>query len=272
MRRPPLEPWLPLFLRSWPPRCPAALAQGARCTARYAPAPALEDLGWQDLCRGLRDPRLITHAWARAQMGAWVPQALPARRHTLRDVLAQLARHPARLRDLSLAEVLAREEFARRRKAVAQPQQGLRPPRRPRDAQAQPPVNVAALAQGLETFCQRRQPTRDPLPLAQRRPLVAFLIDCVIVHDTQGEIRSVGPTGPKGATTPFCHVRLDSLDAETLLIPATRLLGGRQMADQLQGLLLPLRPTTPHHDGALHLAGARDLLERTQPPRLETRA
>jgi site-specific DNA recombinase len=43
---------------------------------------------------------------------------------------------------------------------------------------------------------------------------VAWLIERVIVTDTQVAIRYVGPTGPTGETTPFCHVRLDYLDLE----------------------------------------------------------
>ena len=191
------------------------LAQGERCTARYAPAHALDDLVWQDLCRVLREPSLITHELERAQMGEWLPQALHARRQTLRDVLAQLERQQARLLDLYLAEVIEREEFERRRKEVAQTQQGLRQQLRQLDAQAQQHVNVAALAQGIETFCQRMQPTLDNLTFAQRRQLVELLIDCVIVNDAQVEIRYGVPTGPKGETTPFCHLRLDYLDLET---------------------------------------------------------
>jgi site-specific DNA recombinase len=191
------------------------LAQGERCTARYAPAHALDALVWQDLCRVLREPSLITYELERAQMGEWLPQALQARRQTLRDVLAQLERQQARLLDLYLAEVIEREEFERRRKEVAQTQQGLRQQLRQLDAQAQQHVNVAALAQGLEKFCQRMQPTLDNLTFAQRRQLVELLIDCVIVNDAQVEIRYVVPTGPKGETTPFCHLRLDYLNAPT---------------------------------------------------------
>jgi site-specific DNA recombinase len=149
------------------------LAQGERCTARYAPAHALDELVWQALCRGLRAPHLITHALERAQRGAWLLQALQARRQTLRDVLAQLERQQARLLDLYLAEVSEREEFERRRTEVAQTQQGLRQQRRQRDAQAQQHVNVAALVQGIETLCQRMQPTLDNLTCAQRRQRVA---------------------------------------------------------------------------------------------------
>ena len=189
------------------------LALGERCTARYAPAQVLDALVWQDLCRVLSEPALITHELERAQMGAWLPQALHARRQTLRDVLAQLERQQARLLDLYLAEVIEREEFARRRKEVAQSQQGLTQPLRQLETQAQQHVNVAALSQGIEAFCQRLQPTLDQLTFAQRRQLVELLIDRVIVNDTQVEIRYVVPTGPKGETTPFCHLRLDYLDS-----------------------------------------------------------
>jgi site-specific DNA recombinase len=41
-------------------------AQGERCTARYAPAQALDELVWQDLCRVLTHPALIIHELARA--------------------------------------------------------------------------------------------------------------------------------------------------------------------------------------------------------------
>jgi site-specific DNA recombinase len=189
------------------------VALGERCTARYAPAQALDELVWQDLCRVLREPTLITYELARAQRGEWLPQALQARRQRLRDVLAQLERQQARLLDLYLAEVIEREEFERRRKEVAQTQRGLTQQLRQLDAQAHQHVNVAALAQGIEAFCQRLHPTLNNLTFAQRRQLVELLIDRVIVNDTQVEIRYVVPTGPKGETTPFCHLRLDYLGA-----------------------------------------------------------
>jgi len=67
-------------------------ARGERCTARFAPAQALDELVWQDLCRILSEPALITHALTRANSGEWLPQALQARRKTLRDALTQLER------------------------------------------------------------------------------------------------------------------------------------------------------------------------------------
>ncbi|HSF34084.1 MAG TPA: recombinase family protein [Candidatus Tectomicrobia bacterium] len=185
------------------------LALGERCTARYAPARALDELVWHDLCRVLRHPARSTRELERAQMGEWLPQARQARRQTLRDVLAQLERQQARLLDVSLAEVIEREEGERKRKEVAQSQQGFRQQLRQLDVQAPQHVHTAALAQGIETFCQRTLPTSDKLTFAQRRPRVALLMDRVIVNDTQVAIRYVVPTGPKGETTPFWHWRLD---------------------------------------------------------------
>jgi site-specific DNA recombinase len=71
-------------------------ARGDRCTARLAPARALDAWGWQELGRILREPALITQARARAHGGAWLPQALQARRKTLREALAPLERQQAR--------------------------------------------------------------------------------------------------------------------------------------------------------------------------------
>ena len=161
----------------------------------------------QALCRGLREPALSTPARERAQRGAGLPQALHARRQTLRAVLAPLERQPARRLAVSLAEVSARAAGARRRKEVAQSPQGFMQPLRHRAAQAQQHVHVAAWAQGIEALGHRRQPTVDQWTFAQRRPRVAWRMERVIVNERQVDIRSVVPTGPTGETTPFCHWR-----------------------------------------------------------------
>jgi site-specific DNA recombinase len=187
-------------------------ARAERCTARFARARALDELVWQDLYRILREPALMTPALARAHGGEWLPQALQARRKPLREALAQLERQQARLLEVYLAEIIGREEFERKRQEVPQTQQGLSQQLRQLEAQAQQQVATAALAQGLEAFCQRLHPTLDQLTFAQRRQLVELLIDHVIVPHDQVEMRYGVPTGPTGETTPFCHLRLDYLD------------------------------------------------------------
>jgi site-specific DNA recombinase len=189
-------------------------ATGQRCTARYIPATALDHLVWQDLCQILAEPSLITHELERAQMGEWLPQALQARRKTLQDALAHLERQQTRLLDAYLAEIIGSDEFERKRQEVQQTHNGLSQQLRQLDAQAQRQIDVAKLAEGITSFCQRLQPTLEQLSFAQRRQLVELLIDCVIVTNGQVEIRYVLPTGPAGETTAFCHLRKDYFQLE----------------------------------------------------------
>jgi hypothetical protein len=108
-------------------------------------------------------------------------------------------------------------------------------------------VNVAALSQGIAALCQRLQPTLDQWTFAPRRQLVAWLIDRVIVNDTQVEIRYVVPTGPTGETTPFCHLRLDYLHLPAPFIGAIdhieRIALRREVGQQVAALLRPAMPT-----------------------------
>ena len=188
-------------------------ARGEGCTAWVAPARALDEWVGPDRGRLLSAPARMTQALARAPGDAWRPQALPARRKILRAALTQLARQPARRLEVYLAESIGRDACERTRQQVTHTPQGWTQPRRPLAAQAQPQVDSTAWAQGLEACCRRWQPPLDQLLCAQRRPLLERLIDHVIVTHDHVEIRSVVPTGPKGETTPCCHVRLDYLDA-----------------------------------------------------------
>src|SRR5215831_18813270 len=63
-----------------------------------------------------------------------------------------------------------------------------------------------------------------------------------------------------------------SLDAEAFFIQATGFLCGGHSADQIQRLLIPLGPTTQHHDWAIRLSCTVDRLQLDQPAWLEARA
>lgn len=179
------------------------IAAGQACTARYAPAAALDQLVWQDLCALLQQPALVTHELARAQSGEWLPQALQARRRTLSQALAQLERQQARLLDAYLTEIIGPDEFERKHRELMQLQHGLTQQLRQLEAQAQQQLETANLAQHIEAFCQRLQPTLQQLNFAQRRQLVELLVDRVIVDDDKVEIRYAIPTSPKGELHPF---------------------------------------------------------------------
>src|SRR5215813_8960316 len=211
-------------------------AANHRCTARYAPAHALDTLVWQDLYRVLTEPALITHELARAQGGEWLPHALQARRHTLRKALAEVERQQARLLEVYLAAIIGREEFDRKHQELTQTQHGLAQQLRQLELQAQQQVDVAVLAQGIEAFCHRIGPTLEQLTFAQRRQLVTLLIDRVIVSDGQVEIRYVVPTGPQGETVPFCHSRLDYFNAKSRSVALAGQFAGRFGSTQVPRL------------------------------------
>ena len=187
-------------------------AKGERCTARYVPTRALDELVWQDLCCLITDPGLITHELERAQAGEWLPQALQAQRNTVRQALARLERQQERLLEVYLAEVILRDEFERKRQELTQTQNGLRQQLRLLDQQAHKQIETLALAKNIQEFCKRIQPTLESLDFDQRRHLVELLIDRVIVDNENVEIRFVIPTSPKGETSRFCHLRTDYFD------------------------------------------------------------
>ena len=187
-------------------------AKGERCTARYAPAKTLDELVWQDLCCMIADPVVITHELQRARSGEWLPQALQGRVKTLQGTLAQLERQQTRLLEVYLAEIIARDEFERKRQELAQTQGALKGQLRQLEAQAQQQIDTLELADNIQTFCERLHPTLEALNFSQRRQLVELLVDCVVVEDEEVEIRYVIPTTPKGETSRFCHLRLDYFD------------------------------------------------------------
>jgi site-specific DNA recombinase len=193
-------------------------SQGQRCQSRYAPAGALDELVWQDLCHLMTHPELIAQALERAQSGEWLPQQLQARRKTLKQALAQLTRQDKRLLEAYLAEVIALSELERKRQEIAQKHQALQTQLRQLEAQVEKRVEVTAIAASIKAFCQHIQQGLEKTTFAQRRQLVELLIDRVIVDDDQVEIRYVIPTSEAGTQTRFCHLRTDYFCASLRLV------------------------------------------------------
>jgi site-specific DNA recombinase len=195
------------YYSCWGSKDPLRTAQGERCTARYAPSKALDSLVWEDLCKIISTPELITHALERAQSGEWLPQALQSRKETLSKSLKQLERQQERLLEVYLGEVIEREEFERKRKELRDTQNALQRQLRQLEAEVQKQLDVAELASGIGDFCKRIQPTLSTLTFQQRRELVTLLIDRVVIDDGKVEIRYVIPTSPAGEEKLFCHLR-----------------------------------------------------------------
>lgn len=188
------------------------------------PSQALDELVWQDLCCIVADPNLITHELERAQAGEWLPQALQAKRNTVRQALARLKRQQDRLLEVYLAEIIMRDEFERKRQELTQTQNGLQQQLRQLEHKAKKQLETLTLANNIKEFCQRIRSTMDDLNFEQRRQLVELLIDRVIVDDEKVEIRYVIPTSPNSENTRFCHLRTDYLNDKTPKVHQTQVL------------------------------------------------
>src|SRR5215470_4115993 len=205
---------------------PLRAAQGQRCTARYIPAGQLDELVWADLCALLTDPAQVTRALARAQGGAWLPQELQARQATIRQTLGQLDRQQHQLLDAYLAEVVTLPELDRTRQDLDRRRDTLLAQQRQLDAAARQKLELGAVADGIEAFCQTIRAGLATATFAQRRQLAELLIDRVIVTDGQVQIRYVLPTSADGPHRPFCQLRKDHLDGPPAGVAGDELLGG----------------------------------------------
>jgi site-specific DNA recombinase len=199
---------------------PLRVAQGQRCTARYIPAGQLDELVWADLCALLTDPAQVTRALARAQGGAWLPQELQARQATIGRALGQLDRQQQRLLDAYLAEVITLPELERKRQDLDRSRDTLLAQQRQLDAAARQRLELGAVADGIEAFCQTVRAGLATATFEQRRLLAELLIDRVVVTDGEVEIRYVLPTSPDGPHRPFCQLRKDHLRRSSRRSPA----------------------------------------------------
>jgi site-specific DNA recombinase len=219
-------------------------AQGQRCSARYTPAEQLDELVWADLCALLCDPARVARALERARGGAWLPQALQARQTTIRQALAQLERQQQRLLDAYLAEVVGLAELEHKRQELDRRRATLATQRRQLDAIAEQRLELRAVADGIQAFCQTIRAGLATATFAQRRLLVELLIDRVVVTDDRVEIRYVLPTSPDGPHPPFCQLRKDHLHP-----PAQ--LGQPNQIDQRQVLVKVGQPVLDRLVGSL---------------------
>ncbi len=193
-------------------------AQGQRCTARYIPGRALDDLVWQDLCAVLTEPEHLAAALRRAHGGQWLPQELQARQATLRHAVTQLETSQQCLLDAYLAGVLTLLVFERKRHELTRRQEALQSQQRQLDAVAQQHITLSAVAQSLEAFCLQVRDGLHAATFEQRRALVELLIDRVVVTDGDVEIRYVFPTTSHGPPMRFSHLRVDYLNLVPLPI------------------------------------------------------
>jgi site-specific DNA recombinase len=112
-----------------------------------------------------------------------------------------------RLLDAYLAEVITLPELERKREELNRRHAALLAQQRQQDAIAQQRLELSAVADGIEAFCQTIRAGLATATFIQRRQLAELLIDRVIVTDSEVEIRYVLPIAPDGPHRPFCQLR-----------------------------------------------------------------
>ena len=179
------------------------VAQGQRCSSRYIPAGQLDELVWADLCALLTDPAQAARALTRARGGALLPQELQAGQAAIGQALGQLERQQQRLLDANLAEVVGLPELERKRQELDRRRAVLLVQQRQLDTAAEQRLELAAVADRIDRFCQTIRAGLATATFERRRQLAELLIDPVIVTGADVEIRYGSPPPRTGRTAPF---------------------------------------------------------------------
>lgn len=185
------------------------IAQEQRCTARYVPAKQLDDLVWQDLCSVITSADILRFALERAHGGHWLPQELQSQLEALNKASKQLENQQERLLEAYIASIIQLPEFERKRKELLQKQEALHKQKNQLQATSTQRITLSQVADSMEAFCAKIQPTLEHANFEQKRQLIELLIDRVVVLDSDVEIRYVIPTQSDGPHIPFCHLRSD---------------------------------------------------------------
>ncbi len=188
---------------------PVLSCREERCRARHIPMRQLDEVVWNDVCAVLEHPETLAVALARAQDGAWLPQALQARRATLRTAQRTVQQQIERLTQAYLEQILSLDEYRRRRHDLEQRVTALAQQAAELDVQVDHQAELAQAIGHMTTFCERVSASLATATFAQKRQLVELLIDRIVVTNEEVEIRYVIPTSPRSEHIHFYHLRID---------------------------------------------------------------
>jgi site-specific DNA recombinase len=188
---------------------PARSGREQKCRNRLIPMKQLDEVVWADVCDLLMHPQALRQALERAQSGEWLPQELQGRRENLRKAGVSLSHQIDRLTEAYLEQIVSLEEYRRRRRELEERQEAILAQMRQLEASMDRQMELAGIAQGIETFCQRVQQGLEQATFEQKRHLVELLIDRVVVTQEEVEIRYVIPTSPQGEHSRFYQLRID---------------------------------------------------------------
>jgi site-specific DNA recombinase len=155
------------------------------CRVRAIRVDRLDPMVWEDVCRLLSTPEIITEALRRANAGELVQDDLEARLQHLQQARRRAERPMERLVDAFAAEVISLDELKSRRGVLQDRLQVLRQQKQSLRAQHQQHLRLADLCANIDARCESLQAGLHTLDFARRRRIVELLVDRVIIsHDT----------------------------------------------------------------------------------------
>jgi site-specific DNA recombinase len=173
------------------------------CTVRSMRTERLDSLVWEDVCRVLSSPQIITEALRKAHAGELVQDDGHERTRQLQRARQKVERQIERLVDAFTAEVLTLEELKVRRAGLQERLRLLTQQERELRLQHRQQVRLAELSANVEELCQTVRAGLQTLDFAGRRRIIELLVDRVILSHDDVEIRyaiplsGLNPTGKK---------------------------------------------------------------------------
>jgi len=156
-------------------------------------ADRLDPLVWNDICRLLRIPQVITEALRRAHAGELLVDDTSARLHQLQRACRKAERQIERLIDAFTAEVLTLEELKTGRTGLQERIRILTQQEREFRRGQHQQMHLAALCTNIGALCQAIHSGLQTLDFAGRRKIVELLVDWVILSHEDIEIRYAIP-------------------------------------------------------------------------------
>jgi site-specific DNA recombinase len=185
------------------------------CRVRAIRVDRLAPLVWDDVCRLLSTPEIITEALRQASAGELVQDDRDAHLQHLPQARRRAEHQIERLVDAFTAEVITRDQLKTRRAVLQDRIQGLVQQERDLHAQHQQHLRLTDLCANINALCESLQAGLHTLDFARRRRIVEFLVDRVLISHDEIEIRYAIPlkgVGRKG-TLQLPYRAHPSLDA-----------------------------------------------------------
>jgi site-specific DNA recombinase len=173
------------------------------CAVRSIRTDRLDPWVWNDVCRLLTTPQLITEALRKAHAGELFHDEANERLRHLQRARQKMERQVERLVDAFTAEVLTLEELKTRRGGLQERIHVLTQQEQELRQQQHQQVRLTELAANIAGLCQAIGSGLPTLDFAGRRKIIELLIDRVILSQDEIEIRyaipltGISPAGKK---------------------------------------------------------------------------